>query len=429
MKTPTFRKAALNALSSPEELNKILVVTKPSGWIALMGFVITVIAVFLWGVFGSIPTIVEARGIIVREGGLQNITALGSGSVRRITVNENDMVRAGDTIAFIDVPDVAIRLENANAAVREADSVLRRVFTSVAEATSLRAVTAKNQKNARSYKLQGAQQRVDNLERQALATKELLDKGLVTSSEYLSAREQVLVAQQDLISIRTTELQETSQDNQLSYQNQQELIRAEAQLTSAMRTAKEIELQYKMSHVVTSTSSGRITQLSIATGSIVNPGTTIAMVESTYLSLDSNTKKSEIAVAVFVPPALGKKVARGMTINVVPTNIEAAEYGSIVSTAFYISDYPLDAAGIKRFISNEALLSYFGLTQEPPIGIVAFLTKDASNPSGYKWTSGRGPDVQISTGSICNCSIVVDEQPPIALLLPWLKKTLGLTNG
>jgi HlyD family secretion protein len=100
----------------------------------------------------------------------------------------------------------------------------------------------------------------------------------------------------------------------------------------------------------------------------------------------------------------------------------------MTARARWISDYPLDASGVRRFISNEGVMNYFGISQEPPIGVLAILDVDPNNPSGYRWTSGRGPDVRITTGTVCNCNIVVDENPPIALLLPWLKRTLGLDS-
>lgn len=423
MSKPTFRQAALNALSSPEELNKVLVVTKPGTWVALVAIVVVVLATLSWSILGSIPTTVEARGILVRPGGLQNATVLGNGILRNVVVQENEVVRLGDTIALIDAPDIALQLENAHQSVREADSMYRKAMASTVKMTQLDQAIQPNQREARKISTSAAQQRLETLQRLAEATKVLLDKGLVTRNEYYTSLEDVLKAQEAIVQLRTTAINDESQRSQAQYQREQELLRVEGQLTAAIRNTREIAQRYSQACVVRASCSGRITQIGVAEGSIVTPGTTIATIESDGGVV---TPRARMLVAVFVSPAQGKKIRNGMVVNVVPTNIEASEYGSMTGVTRWISDYPLDAAGVRRFLSNDGVANYFGVNQEPPIGVLAMMDTDPSNPSGYRWTSGRGPSVRITTGTICSCYFVVDENPPIALLLPWLKRTLGL---
>jgi hypothetical protein len=62
-----FRKAALDRLSSPEELDQLLRVTRPRSWVALLALGGLLVAGLLWGVFAVIPTPVSGQG--VRLGG------------------------------------------------------------------------------------------------------------------------------------------------------------------------------------------------------------------------------------------------------------------------------------------------------------------------------------------------------------------------
>jgi HlyD family secretion protein len=425
MSKPTFRQAALNALSSPEELNNVLVVTRPGTWVALVAIVIIVLATLIWSVVGVIPTTVEARGILARPGGLQSVAALGNGILKNVVVSENQRVKVGDTIAIVDVPDLALQLENAHQAVREADSMYRKLIATNNKVTKLERAAGPSEKKSDALAAQAAQQRLENSQQMAESTKMLLDKGLVTRNEYHSKLDAVLKAQEDLLRLRASELNGSKQQTQVEFQREQELLRVEAQLTAAIRSTRELALRYQQASTVTATCAGRVTQISVAEGMPVTSGETVAMIEA-----DSGVvaSASEMLVAIFVPPALGKKVKPGMVVNVMPTSVEAAEFGSMTARARWISDYPLDASGVRRFISNEGVMNYFGSSQEPPIGVLAILDVDPNNPSGYRWTSGRGPDVRITTGTVCNCNIVVDENPPIALLLPWLKRTLGLDS-
>jgi hypothetical protein len=50
-----FRKAALEKLSSPEELDQLMQVTTPQGWLALLGLMVFLVCVVVTGVFGVIP--------------------------------------------------------------------------------------------------------------------------------------------------------------------------------------------------------------------------------------------------------------------------------------------------------------------------------------------------------------------------------------
>jgi HlyD family secretion protein len=340
-------------------------------------------------------------------------------------VSENQRVKVGDTIAIVDVPDLALQLENAHQAVREADSMYRKLIATNNKVTKLERAAGPSEKKSDALAAQAAQQRLENSQQMAESTKMLLDKGLVTRNEYHSKLDAVLKAQEDLLRLRASELNGSKQQTQVEFQREQELLRVEAQLTAAIRSTRELALRYQQASTVTATCAGRVTQISVAEGMPVTSGETVAMIEA-----DSGVvaSASEMLVAIFVPPALGKKVKPGMVVNVVPTSVEAAEFGSMTARARWISDYPLDASGVRRFISNEGVMNYFGISQEPPIGVLAILDVDPNNPSGYRWTSGRGPDVRITTGTVCNCNIVVDENPPIALLLPWLKRTLGLDS-
>ena len=58
-----FRQSALDKLSSPEQLDKAVVITPPAFWIALTGGVLIVLGAVIWGIFGRLPISVDANGI------------------------------------------------------------------------------------------------------------------------------------------------------------------------------------------------------------------------------------------------------------------------------------------------------------------------------------------------------------------------------
>jgi HlyD family secretion protein len=62
-----FRKAALERLSSPEQLDKAIVVSTPVSWLALIGVTVIVAASVLWLVYGGLPITIMAAGQDVNQ--------------------------------------------------------------------------------------------------------------------------------------------------------------------------------------------------------------------------------------------------------------------------------------------------------------------------------------------------------------------------
>lgn len=60
MSESLFRKASLDSISSPEQLNDYIKVSTPSVWIVLAALIILAAAVLVWGFTGSLPTTVNA---------------------------------------------------------------------------------------------------------------------------------------------------------------------------------------------------------------------------------------------------------------------------------------------------------------------------------------------------------------------------------
>lgn len=64
-KNTLFRKASLDSVSSPDQLNDYIRVSTPSVWIVVSAMFILLIAVFYWGFTGSMPTTINAQGVFM----------------------------------------------------------------------------------------------------------------------------------------------------------------------------------------------------------------------------------------------------------------------------------------------------------------------------------------------------------------------------
>ncbi|HSO35000.1 MAG TPA: biotin/lipoyl-binding protein, partial [Labilithrix sp.] len=107
-----FRKAALDRLSSPEQLHTLMRVTNARGWLALAGCGLIIATAIGWGVTGSVRTKVDASGILLGGGGLLELAAQGEGDLTSIDVEAGDAVKKGQVVARIAQPALAQQIES-----------------------------------------------------------------------------------------------------------------------------------------------------------------------------------------------------------------------------------------------------------------------------------------------------------------------------
>ncbi len=88
-------------LATPEELDKLLTVTNPKGWIALIGLTAIIVAITFWAIFGSLVTTLPTKGVLVRQAGIQEILSESAGRVTEINVRAGDKVVVGQPLVRI----------------------------------------------------------------------------------------------------------------------------------------------------------------------------------------------------------------------------------------------------------------------------------------------------------------------------------------
>lgn len=64
MKDSIFRKESIDRLKSPEQLNDYIRVARPGVWIVLSAIVLLLIGVLIWGIFGSVETVVHTEAVV-----------------------------------------------------------------------------------------------------------------------------------------------------------------------------------------------------------------------------------------------------------------------------------------------------------------------------------------------------------------------------
>jgi HlyD family secretion protein len=128
---------------------------------------------------------------------------------------------------------------------------------------------------------------------------------------------------------------------------------------------------------------------------------------------------------LFIPASAGKRVQPGMRVRISPSTVKREEFGSMLGKVVWAAEFPSTQKGMVRVLGNEALVASL-MKEGPPIQVNVALDRDASTPTGYRWSSSTGPSLSISSGTLATGAVVVREEKPIRLILPKVREKLGL---
>ena len=65
---PIFNEKAYEKLRNPDDLDKYVRVTKPSAWVALLGCIVLLVGILVWGIFGTVSSNIETECVAIPSG-------------------------------------------------------------------------------------------------------------------------------------------------------------------------------------------------------------------------------------------------------------------------------------------------------------------------------------------------------------------------
>jgi len=200
-------------------------------------------------------------------------------------------------------------------------------------------------------------------------------------------------------------LETFNQRNKEVQENGREIIRLEQQLTENSR--------------ILSSQDGCILELMATVGQVVQPGSRLGNMRV------GREEKLGLAIAYF-PIKDGKQIKPEMTISITPDTVQRERFGGIVGKVTAVSPLPVTAEGTAALIGNSEVAKNLTGETGAAIQITANLETDERNPSGYKWSSSKGPTSKITPGTTATVRVTIEEQAPITFLLPFLRELVGM---
>jgi multidrug efflux pump subunit AcrA (membrane-fusion protein) len=158
---------------------------------------------------------------------------------------------------------------------------------------------------------------------------------------------------------------------------------------------------------------GRILELNIHKGSIIQPGESLVTLEQ-Y----GGTVKME--AVIYVPAEQGGIILPGMEAHVSPTIVNKEEFGFMLGRVISVSEYPATTKSMMQTLGNENLVSLLA-GQGAPLMVKIDLIRDDNIESGYRWSSPEGPPMSIHSGTIIQSAVITNREKPISKVIPLLK--------
>jgi len=405
-----------NPMATPEELSRRISIVDTKGKFAVGTGIVLAVVLLGWSVFGSVPEMILGSGILVPPEGLMDVVSLGQGQVTEVDIVPGDVIKSGDILARISMPELEAERQAILASLKNA-----KLWK--AERAAYYGQTIDVQGKNNSERIAHLQFRMTYLNEYFTFLKkhvkglDNMNKGYITPKEIEDTRKnmQSVLAEINDCKLKIAEVQAAGLDlGSKAEQDELQSLERETELTLSLES---VEHRLKLFSKVRSPYDGVVVELGAERGDYVSPGAPVAVLRPL---------NSPLEASLLFPVEMGKKIKPGMVAYVYPSTAAKEEYGCIYGLVSSVSEYPVSAESLMKSIGTEQLI---GSLMEQGVMIMAriSLLRDPKTPSGFKWSSSTGPaDRTIEAGTVCSGNVVLERSRPIDLVFPKFSKMVGL---
>ena len=471
-----FRQESLERLSSPERLDQLMYVADAKSWIPLSALGGLALVALVWSIFGKIPVTVSGQGIIVFPRRVVSLQSVGTGQISSIDIKVGDVVEKGQIVATLSQPDLLKQLQIEKQQLRELEGQDQSSTQLQNRQSELQVESIQQQRNSLRKNISEVNALIPTLrekgvvairlQRQALEERllqlnnlspaledrlktrqNLLDRGIITGDQALQARQEYLqnlstiadlkaqlkqidsqeadAERQYLQNLNSIDEFESklkdldSQEARLRQQTQDSSFGRSNQIQQVRSRIARLDQQIKDNSNVKSEHEGTVLEMTATSGQIVNSGTRLASI-----GLPDESKRL-ITIAYF-PDQSGRQVLAGMQVQITPAQVKREQFGGILGKVKLVSPYIPTIQGVTTLIGSEEATRVLLPNGSPQVEVFIELEEDSSNRSGYKWSSSKGPNISLDSGTLATVQVLVEERAPITYILPFLRSTTGI---
>jgi HlyD family secretion protein len=208
--------------------------------------------------------------------------------------------------------------------------------------------------------------------------------------------------------------------------NQRELLGLDLKIEAAARATSLAAARLQQAEEVMSPYDGEVVEIQHDVGELVQEGAALMTVlpAEPVPTSKGDASPAPLLVMLFVPDTDGKKITAGMTAEITPSTVRREEYGFIVGRVKQVAAIPSTPEGMTHVLKNQRLAEALS-AGGAPFAVELELIPNAATPSGYTWSSGPGPNIAISPGTLAHGDIWIRRLRLIEFAVPALHGLLG----
>ena len=429
-----FRKEALERMSSPERLDQLIRIVAPKDWLLLGTTLLMGAMVVAWCIWGRLPTTVNGQGVIIRPRRIVEVQSQAAGRLVTFSLRVGDEVHRGDVLGIIDQAELRKQLQEDRTRLAELLSQDKEKSSLHQQQVQLQFRDVEMQKKYLAMQslnkeklIRDAEILTPSLQKRMASRKEMMEQGLIpkVSDEVFQAEKEYLENQSRISELQAQLREIESQIKQLDTKEQElqrQLFEASSSRKNEILTLRKNislnEVQIEKNSKIVSEYSGRVLEVAANVGGVLSVGSRIASIEILQVG-------GELVCVTYFPVRDGKRVRQGMKIQVTPDTVKRERFGGILGKVASVSAFPVTKEAVALFLGTPEVAARF-LKDEPQIEVVSELEADASNVSGFKWSSSKGPPIPISAGTTTTARVTVEERTPASYILPFLRSVSGI---
>ncbi|MFN6486730.1 MULTISPECIES: NHLP bacteriocin system secretion protein [unclassified Nostoc] len=210
-----------------------------------------------------------------------------------------------------------------------------------------------------------------------------------------------------------------TQEKRLAQESLESRNQRNKEIQEVSREIVRLEQQITQNSQILSSQDGCVLELTATLGQVVQPGTRLG-------TLRTGSDNEAPSMTAYFPIKDGKQIRSGMSISITPDTVQRERFGGILGKIVNVSPFPVTKEGATSLIGNpEVVMSLIG-QNGAAIQVNADLIRDSSTISGYKWSSSKGPESEITTGTTTSVRVTIEQRAPITFVLPILQELVGM---
>ena len=420
-----FRKAAMEKAAHPFQKEQIPSVFRLPIAITASVLAVVLVSFCIWCGLGSIAENVHGAGILMHKGRYVALTSPGEGLVVSFDVKVGNTVTNGQKVGVLYSKTDAEQLPMANRRLERLKSDYDRI------AAECRAVADKKKSQHAQFLTH-----LDDFDKRIAGQVEwykghldrmnqLKNSGAVsaiTLREAVDSHDDRIVSQEKS---RVERIRSEAELDDALFRLRTDLIEREERITDASLDAERILREMDYRATIVAETSGRISNVNVATGDRVKIGDALAVVSVVMGGLGSapvaeaatvRSEKDGWELVAYFSAAEARKLVKGMDAVVTPSTVKAEREGGIRGKVTHVgTDFETPESILCDFRNDAFTQWIMSRTDGMPVKVRMLLEADPGTMSGFRWTGGSGPEIRIADGTVAAAAVTVRRHRPAKL--------------